>query len=67
MDFKRDYQIDLMKIISCIFVVSIHFFMDYRIQINLISYRVLFIENFTKVCVPIFICVVDIFCFKEIN
>lgn len=46
---SRIWQIDFMKIISSIFVVSIHVFMSFRMNRG-----VLFVESFTRCCVPVF-------------
>lgn len=50
----RYYQIDIMKIISSIYVVTIHFMMYYRVQDGEIAYNVILGECFARCCVPVF-------------
>lgn len=51
----RDYQIDLMKVISCLFVIAIHSYMAFTIANNEFERQAItFLRTFCKTCVPVF-------------
>ena len=65
MTIQRISQIDLMKLICAFFVVTIHIVMSYRVQENVISTHVLFLESFLRCCIPVFFMCSGYFMFSK--
>lgn len=67
MKTKRIAQIDIMKLLCALFVVTIHIMTDYRIQENGISQNVLLMESFLRCSVPVFFMCSGYFLFVKDN
>lgn len=58
-------SLEVLRIVCSIFVIAIHIFMSYRVTENGISYDVLFVESFTRCCVPVFFMMTGFFLFQR--
>jgi|GEM_PF-6102701 len=61
---KRITSLEILKIICCIFVVTIHISNDYRRQ-GSVAWRVMFVESFIRCCVPVFFILTGYFIFQR--
>ena len=62
---RRNQSIDSLRIICTIFVILLHVIMAYRVIDDKVIVDVLFIEGFTRCCIPIFLMITGFFVFKS--
>jgi len=61
---KRIVSFELLRIIACLYVITIHILYDYRVQAG-IAWNVIFMESFVRCCVPIFFILTGYFIFQR--
>lgn len=65
---KKNINIEFLRIISSLFVIFIHIAMSYRIgPNNTFRFNIIFIESFTRVCVPVFLMITGYFLFNKVK
>ena len=62
---KRILSIELLRVLCSFFVVLIHIFMWFRMPDGIIAIDTLFMESFTRCCVPIFFMITGFFAFRS--
>lgn len=61
---EKNASIQLLRIIACVFVISTHTLMNFRVQEGVINYGVLLADSFTRCCVPIFLLLSGMYMFR---
>lgn len=61
---EKNASIQLLRIVSCIFVVVCHICMNYRVRDGAINYGVLFQNSLARSCVPVFLMISGMFMFR---